>query len=327
MFGPLAHRRGVFPKGIGRTIKKNPTLSLNFHYHPYGEAATDASKIGLYFTDEEPERELITTTTLNPALMLPAHSTDYGLESYYLFPNDSKIVSMLPHMHQRGKAISYTLTYPDGQTERILDVPNYDFNWQWIYYLEEPKLVPAGTWLTVEGHWDNSADNPNNPDPSVDVLWGDGSNYEMLAGIFDIVAADSKRPKPVKLKQVVSDMLARHDPRESYTVNLGLMPFGLHLPREGKGMFYFPQSTATMSIDLPDLIWEGNDVLINTYFLRGAADSLPVAVAATLGDDGKLSGKMVYGRHLTLEEAKQLGDKGRPITGRRLAPAAPSAGD
>ena len=318
---------GVFPEGIGRSVAAGATLTFNLHYHPYGEEAKDASKLGLFFTDKAPEKELITMTTLNPSLHLPANSADYSLTSYHLFSEDAKLVSFLPHMHQRGRSITYTLRYPDGKTETVLDVPEYDFNWQWIYYLDEPKFVPAGTFLEVQGWWDNTAENPNNPDPSVDVLWGDGSNFEMLAGIVDYVAAEGARPKPPQRMRDVKALLARHERAESYAVSLGFMPFGLHLPREGVGMFYLPQGTSTLSSHLPELEWDGNRVVANTYMLRGAADSFPVSLVAKVAADGKIEGEMHFGRHLTLDEAAELRGKGQAFGGERVeAAAASSAG-
>ncbi|MDX1385252.1 MAG: thiol-disulfide isomerase [Thermoanaerobaculia bacterium] len=318
---------GVFPDGIGRTIGADATLTFNLHYHPWGEAATDASKLGLYFTDEAPEKTLVTATTVNPSLHLPAGSDDYTLETVHLFTQDVKLVSLLPHMHQRGTAVSYKLRYPDGRAETILDVPEYDFNWQWIYYLEEPLLVPAGTWLEVVGRWDNTEANPNNPDPTVDVLWGDGSNYEMLAGIFDFVAAEGAEPKPEPAMKAVRGYLTRHDPADSYALSMGFMAFGLHLPREGVGMMYLPQNTATLSTHLPDVLWDGDRFIANTYLLRGAADSFPISVAASIGDDGTMSGELYFGRHLDFGALPELEGKGQKFSGRRIEPdAVASAG-
>jgi hypothetical protein len=107
---------------------------------------------------------------------------------------DSELLSLLPHMHLRGKSMVYRAFYPDGTVETILDVPRYDFNWQLRYELAEPKRLPMGTRLEVVGTFDNSANNPANPDPSQEVRWGEQSWEEMMMGFFDVAIAASRNP-------------------------------------------------------------------------------------------------------------------------------------
>jgi hypothetical protein len=98
---------------------------------------------------------------------------------------DLKIVSFMPHMHLRGKSMEFRATYPDGKTEVLLSVPHYRFQWQMTYYLTEPKIVPQGTVLTCVAVYDNSANNPFNPDPTKTVIGGAQSWEEMMAGFVD----------------------------------------------------------------------------------------------------------------------------------------------
>ena len=98
-------------------------------------------------------------------------------------------------MHLRGKSFRYTAKYPDGTTEILLDVPNYDFNWQNGYHLKEPKRIPAGTVLQCVAHFDNSEDNIANPDPTETVQWGDQTDDEMMIGYFDMALADQDLTK------------------------------------------------------------------------------------------------------------------------------------
>ena len=98
------------------------------------------------------------------------------------------LVSMFPHMHMRGKSFRYELTYPDGRAEILLDVPQYDFNWQTSFVLSEPKLVPKGTKMLCTAHYDNSEDNLANPDPSKPVRWGEQTWEEMMIGWHDVAA-------------------------------------------------------------------------------------------------------------------------------------------
>ena len=95
---------------------------------------------------------------------------------------DALLFNLMPHAHFRGKAATFTAIYPDGTEELLLSVPNYDFNWQTDYELKEPKYIPAGTKLVQANWWDNSAQNPANPDPSIEVTWGEQSWEEMLFG-------------------------------------------------------------------------------------------------------------------------------------------------
>jgi hypothetical protein len=85
---------------------------------------------------------------------------------------DTQLLSMFPHMHVRGKSFEYRATYPTGETETLLTVPKYDFNWPLNYYLKEPKLLPKGTVLECVAHYDNLPNNPFNPDRNSDVDWG-----------------------------------------------------------------------------------------------------------------------------------------------------------
>ena len=112
------------------------------------------------------------------------------MESWYEFEHDSLLWSVSPHMHVRGKDFLYTLIYPDGKKEIVLNVPQYDFGWQTTYTLAEPKRVPKGSKLHCVAHFDNSQDNLNNPDPTKEVRYGPQTWEEMMYGWFEICLAD-----------------------------------------------------------------------------------------------------------------------------------------
>ena len=103
---------------------------------------------------------------------------------------DTLLLDLLPHMHVRGKAFRYTALYPNGTKEILLDVPRYDFNWQNTYELSEPKLLPAGTILEARAVYDNSPENPNNPDPNRMVTFGNQTWNEMMLGFYEACPAD-----------------------------------------------------------------------------------------------------------------------------------------
>ena len=122
-------------------------------------------------------------------MRIPPRAPNLKGEMTFTFKDDALILSFMPHMHLRGVSAKYVATYPDGKRETLLSVPDYDFNWQSVYRLAEPLRVPKGTKLTWTGWWDNSADNPRNPDPTKEVRWGLQTWDEMQNGWMELVVA------------------------------------------------------------------------------------------------------------------------------------------
>ena len=154
-----------FPTGHGQSLAAGELFSFNMHYHPSGNAGTDSSKLGIYFGEGELVKEVTTAFAADPGMFIPAGAADHREDAVYLFARDSLITSLLPHMHNRGKSMKYTLVRPDGSEEILLDVPKYDYNWQNIYRLREPIAAPAGSIVKVEAHWNNSDEQPGQPRP------------------------------------------------------------------------------------------------------------------------------------------------------------------
>src|SRR5262249_26339762 len=121
----------------------------------------------------------------------PPGTAAYPVQSSYTMPKETHLLSLMPHMHLRGKDFTYWAIYPDGHSEVLLSVPSYDFAWQAVYRLAEPKVLPRGTRIECLAHFDNSADNPANPDPSQSVKWGEQSWEEMMIGYIDYYEVDS----------------------------------------------------------------------------------------------------------------------------------------
>ena len=185
-----------FPPGTGRLLPKGSDLIGDFHYHPTGEAATDRTRVALWFAEpEEVERELVNLWIVNNKFNIPAGEANYRAQATHVFDRDVVVRSFTPHMHYRGKSMTYTAFLPSGEQKELLSVSRYDFNWQTSYDLAEPLRLPAGTRIEVRASFDNSAENPSNPDPTVDVTWGADSTDEMLIGFIDYVAADSGAAK------------------------------------------------------------------------------------------------------------------------------------
>ncbi len=176
-----------FTEGTGRLLKKDEVIIANMHYHPYGEAATDQTKIGLHFADKPVERESRNQWVVNATFKIPAGDGNHEVTSTYTVPEDSEILTVTPHMHFRGKDMIISAVFPDGRKQTLVNVPKYDFNWQTIYELAKPVHVPKGTRIDVLAHFDNSPENKANPDPTKDIAWGPQTTDEMLIGIVDLV--------------------------------------------------------------------------------------------------------------------------------------------
>ena len=171
-----------FRDNSGRLIKKGSNLLLQMHYTTSGRETVDATQVGLYLHDEPPDYVMSGGVAGQRRFLVPAHAKEHKLEGEQLIERDAYLYSMTPHMHYRGKYMSYSAIYPDGKSELLLSVPKYEFNWQFSYELEEPLFLPAGTRLVARGAMDNSDRNRFNPDPSKPVHFGLQTKHEMFFG-------------------------------------------------------------------------------------------------------------------------------------------------
>ena len=171
--------------GTAKRIPKNSLLVFQMHYTPNGVEQNDQSCVGLIFAKEPPKIEVRTRAIAQKRLNIPPGEANYEAKSETVFDQDADLLSLLPHMHLRGKDFHYEAVFPDGKRETLLSVPRYDFNWQSNYRLEKPLHLPAGTRIECTAHYDNSKDNPNNPDPNKSVRWGDQTWDEMMIGFVD----------------------------------------------------------------------------------------------------------------------------------------------
>ena len=209
-----------FPDGYGRVLKKGGTLIADMHYHPAETPESDQTKIGLHFSDTPIEKEIVNLWIMNQDFEIPAGAKNHPARASYTFAQDAYILAFLPHMHYRGNDFTYDAKFPDGRRETLLKVDNYDFNWQTNYQLDEPLFVPKGTRIDCVAHWDNSADNPRNPDPTKTVRNGDESYDEMMIGFVDYVVKDGVRPMPAE--ELVAQMAAEIAAESDGTVFLAL---------------------------------------------------------------------------------------------------------
>jgi peroxiredoxin len=195
----------ILAAGTAKRVPAGSKLVFQMHYTPNGTAQSDRSCVGLVFADPKTVRkEVGTWKAATNRFVIPPHAENHRVEAWHTFGEDSLILAMFPHMHLRGKSFRYEAVYPDGSTEILLDVPRYDFNWQNSYEYGEPKFIPAGTRLHCVAHFDNSENNPANPDPTATVKWGDQTWEEMMIGYFDMALADQDlidRPPQRKLSR------------------------------------------------------------------------------------------------------------------------------
>jgi hypothetical protein len=177
-----------WPEGIAKRIPAGAKLKFTIHYSKStGEVEKDATSVGLVFAKRPPERELRRIDLHNTAFRIPAGAPEHTVTACYTFTEDADVLSYLAHMHYRGNSMRFDATYPDGRTETLLDVPRYDFDWQTKYLNAEPVRIPKGTRIKLTATFDNSANNPANPDPSKVVRWGDNTVDEMMDGWFEFV--------------------------------------------------------------------------------------------------------------------------------------------
>src|SRR5262249_35910195 len=150
------------------------------------------SAVGLVFAREQPTKQVVTIPVFQYLFRIPPGAADHKVDARHTFDRDGYIIGYMPHMHLRGKSFAYHAEFPDGRQETLLSVPRFDFSWQSIYRPLEPIPAPKGTKIHCVGHFDNSKENPNNPDPTQTVYWGDQTWEEMMIGWLD-VAYDIKK--------------------------------------------------------------------------------------------------------------------------------------
>jgi mono/diheme cytochrome c family protein len=185
----------TYAEGTALRLRAGSTIVFQMHYTPSGTDTTDRTSIGLIFAKAPPKIELRGAVLANGSLHIPAGASDYRVEADMTINQDVTLWSILPHTHVRGKRWSYQATYPDGRTETILAVPNYDFDWQTDYIFKQPLKLPKGTKLHASAWYDNSPGNKANPDPTKEVWWGDQTWEEMMfTGLT--VSIDPARPAP-----------------------------------------------------------------------------------------------------------------------------------
>lgn len=283
----------VFPEGTARVLKKGQKLVGDMHYHPTETPEEDVTRIGLYFADKNTvEKELINLWIAEEDFKIPAGAANHEVKSSHTFDQDARILTLAPHMHYRGKDFTYTATFPDGRKETLLAVNDYDFNWQTVYTLNEAIPVPAGTRIDCVAHFDNSAENPDNPDPTKNVTFGLESYDEMMIGFVDYVVEHGMRPETPgeRNTRLLADWAAKH-PGDVYAMKLikgdpDKAPVPFYLPKNGDGFTTVVNNGTPVTCPVEDIVWKGDAFTCNVVVTR----QVKLAVEGTLNSaTGELS--------------------------------------
>jgi len=177
---------------------------MQIHYHPIGKRAVDRSKVGVYFVDK-PSNIAADIWASAFTHDIPPGEANYRLAASYTLPSEVLMLGVVPHMHLLGRELRAKAVLPDGTERLLIDIPDWNFNWQDDYRFAQPFKLPKGTRLDVEAVYDNSAENPDNPSsPPERVTWGESTKDEMLYCFF-FVATENRRD----LIPLVTDVMTR----------------------------------------------------------------------------------------------------------------------
>ncbi len=188
--GAGANQATFFPENTGVFLKKGEKLKIQLHYTPIGKEAIDQTKIGFYYHTEKPKKWYYPLSPTNVDFTIPPNTKDVKIIAQDTIQRNIYIHSLMPHMHYRGKSIKMSVIKPDGVIIPLVSVPDFNMDWQWLYELKEPIYAPKGSVILVEGVFDNTVQNPFNPDASKEIHFGIQSTDEMLTGFFNYTLAE-----------------------------------------------------------------------------------------------------------------------------------------
>jgi hypothetical protein len=187
----------TLPEGIGRSLPRGGDLIVQVHYHPSGKPETDRTKIGLYFARKPIHQTLHWALAFNPGLELPPGQSNIEIKAAWPIPVDLVAHAVTPHMHLLGRDILMSVKFPDGREQDLIKIPAWDFNWQYSYFFERPLDLPKGSVLNVVSHYDNTANNPRNPNkPPKLVKWGEATTDEMCVGFIAVTKKGQDLTRP-----------------------------------------------------------------------------------------------------------------------------------
>lgn len=191
----------TYPEGMGSWVSPGQKFTFQMHYTPYGKETVEKTRVALYFypKDKPPVVMRRSAVIANAGIEIPPNTAGHEETAYISFPQNATLYSVFPHAHYRGQNMAISMKRPGEKEELILSLPRYDFNWQRGYEFAEPIKIPAGTKIITRYQYDNSKNNPANPDPSITVTWGEQSHEEMqytaLGFLWDDETAANQKPE------------------------------------------------------------------------------------------------------------------------------------
>jgi peroxiredoxin len=226
-----------YPAGYAKRLPKGAVLHFQLHYTPTGTATQDRTRLGVVFAKEPPRYEVQVAAAGNHLIRIPPGAENHQEKGILPVAFNAQILAFMPHMHVRGKSFRFELVGPDNSRRTLLDVPRYDFNWQLLYRLAEPLMAPMGSRIEATAVFDNSANNPANPDPAKTVRWGEQTDDEMLLGYVEYV-----NPAENPSQATAS---ANHEPLRLTGKSLGIL--GKRLDKDGDGRISKDEAGATFA--------------------------------------------------------------------------------
>ncbi|MGD1090380.1 MAG: thiol-disulfide isomerase [Bryobacteraceae bacterium] len=195
--GLQPQRFSIGGNDAAKLIPAGSDIVFQLHYAANGKATSDHTKIALTLAPAPPQHRFLTLNALNTQIDIPAGDSNYESHASVTLKQNADLVWLQPHMHLRGKDMTFKVTYPTGESEILLQVPHFSFSWQLGYEEAKPILLPKGSRIDVTAHHDNSMNNPDNPNPRLDVRWGDQSWEEMMIGWMGLVVNADANPKAI----------------------------------------------------------------------------------------------------------------------------------
>jgi hypothetical protein len=182
-----------------KLIRGGNPIRIEVHYTPNGKETTDRTMVGFTLASAPAERRFVIMAPEHMAderKAIPAGESNWETRGELTFKQDADLVWFMPHMHLRGKDMTFRLVYPNGREETVLNA-KFNFNWQLGYELENPVRVTRGTRMIVTAHHDNSANNSSNPTPDQPAAWGEMTSQEMMLPWFGVVVDNDALPKEI----------------------------------------------------------------------------------------------------------------------------------
>jgi len=180
----------IYPDGFAKKLPAGSRLIFQLHYTPNGKATADQTQLAMKFSKEPPRHAVMNRGIAKHGIAIPPGASEHLETTSLTVPTDIELLAMMPHMHVRGKAFRFELVSPTGNRSMLLNVPRYDFNWQLEYRLAEPLSIAAGSRIEISAWYDNSSDNPANPDPMRLVKWGPQTTDEMMLGYVEYIVKE-----------------------------------------------------------------------------------------------------------------------------------------